>query len=222
MPPHSANWSGCAGGGISPKGCCCGPGPSNISSTVPNVLVIGDSVSAGYTPFLRAGLGAAANVQHGPDNAGGGNADGSGYGRLCTPYFVRTPTGTLPKWKVITFNFGLHDGPTDLGAYTDNLANITTTLVGVAADTGASLLYVTTTIPGGAAEPASAPDRTKVEQLNAAALKVVAAHNIAVVDLYATMEACGAACDGCKPHCGPDGYAYLVEHGLLPAVRKLL
>jgi hypothetical protein len=89
-------------------------GPSNISSVVPNVLVIGDSVSEGYTPFLRAALGASANVQHGPDNTGGGSADGSHYGELCTPYFIRTPLHALPPWRVITFNFGLHDGATSL------------------------------------------------------------------------------------------------------------
>lgn len=78
-------------------------GPSNISTVVPNVLVIGDSVSEGYTPFLRAALGAPANVQHGPDNTGGGSADGSHYGELCTPYFIRTPLHTLPSWRVITY-----------------------------------------------------------------------------------------------------------------------
>ena len=78
-------------------------GPSNISTVVPNVLVIGDSVSEGYTPFLRAALGASANVQHGPDNTGGGSADGSHYGELCTPYFIRTPLHTLPSWRVITY-----------------------------------------------------------------------------------------------------------------------
>lgn len=190
----------------------------------PNVLVIGDSVSAGYTPFLRSALGATANVQHGPDNAGGGNADGSGYGVLCMPYFTRTPTYTLPKWKVITFNFGLHDGGTSLANYTANMENITTTLVAIAKETGATLIYVTTTIPGGSAEPTTAPDNIKVQQLNVAALSVIAkaAHPITVLDLYATMKACGAACATCKPHCEPTGYQYLVTNGLAPAVKKAL
>lgn len=32
----------------------------------------GDSVSAGYISYVQAGLQNVANVQHGPDNAGGG------------------------------------------------------------------------------------------------------------------------------------------------------
>jgi hypothetical protein len=75
-----------------------------------NVLIIGDSVSAGYHAAVGAALASVANVQHGPDNAGGGNADGSFYGKLCVDYFVRTPLHTLPPWDVITYNFGLHDG----------------------------------------------------------------------------------------------------------------
>ena len=47
---------------------------------MPNVLLVGDSVCSGYAPFVRAALSASANVQHGPDNSGGGNADGTGYG----------------------------------------------------------------------------------------------------------------------------------------------
>ena len=56
-------------------GCCCGPGPSIVSSTQPNVLIVGDSVSDGYIPYVQKALAAVANVQHGPDNAGGGCAD---------------------------------------------------------------------------------------------------------------------------------------------------
>ena len=33
-PPNSANTSGCASGAVGDWGCCCGPGPSVISSTV--------------------------------------------------------------------------------------------------------------------------------------------------------------------------------------------
>ena len=50
-PPHSANTTGCAGGGTFPGGCCCAPGPALVSKTIPNVLIIGDSVSAGYVLY---------------------------------------------------------------------------------------------------------------------------------------------------------------------------
>jgi hypothetical protein len=51
-PAGSGNWTGCGwgadipGGGMPPanhsdaEGCCCGPGPSNISTTLKNVLCV--------------------------------------------------------------------------------------------------------------------------------------------------------------------------------------
>jgi hypothetical protein len=89
--------------------CCCGPGSSIVSSILPNVLIIGDSVSDGYIPFVQKAMNCTANVQHGPDNSGGGCADNAVYGQLCTKYFVRTPLHELPPWDVMTFNYGLHD-----------------------------------------------------------------------------------------------------------------
>ena len=63
----------------------------------PNVLIVGDSVSEGYTPFVMSAL-PDVNFGHGPDNTGGGAADGVGYGQLCMKYFVRTPQHELPPW----------------------------------------------------------------------------------------------------------------------------
>lgn len=50
------------------------------------------------------------------------------------------------------YNFGLHDGATPLDEYTANLRNITATLVAAAKQINATLIFVTTTIPGGASE----------------------------------------------------------------------
>ena len=33
MPPGTANYTGCAGGGTFPDGCCCAPGPSAVDAT---------------------------------------------------------------------------------------------------------------------------------------------------------------------------------------------
>lgn len=88
------------------------------------VLIIGDSVSDGYIPFVARALNGTANAQHGPNNAGGGCADGAAYGAFCTKYFVRTPHFKLPPWDVITFNYGLHDGADTNASYTANLESI--------------------------------------------------------------------------------------------------
>lgn len=42
------------------------------------VLIVGDSVSGGYIPYVKAALANVSNVQHGPDNTGGGMADNAG------------------------------------------------------------------------------------------------------------------------------------------------
>ena len=218
----------CAAGGrnASAGTCCCAPGPdpSEISTTLPNVLVIGDSVSAGYTPALRAALSGKANVQHGPDNAGGGNADGVGYGALCAGFFARTPKYRTIAWDVITFNFGLHDGATANDVYRTNLTTVHA-LVRDAAPT-AKLVYILTTVPD-MGSPGNLQDQ-KVQQLNSIAKEVMdtgAGSNssaVTVVDLHATMLTCGDACKSCAPHCGPDGYQYLVDHALAPAVKAAI
>ena len=174
-----------------------------VSLTQPNVLIIGDSVSAGYIPYVSSAFKGVANVQHGPDNAGGGNADGVNYGALCTPYFVRTPLHDLPPWDVITFNYGLHDGTDTNASYTTGLTSIADQLVQTAKDAAppgrkaARLVYFQTTIPGGAnsvpGEPVSPSDK-RVQQLNVIAGTIMAARNITVVDLYATMVKCASSC----------------------------
>ena len=67
--------------------------------TLPRVLLIGDSISIGYTPATRKLLAGKANVHRIPTNGG------------------PTDNGTKNikqwlgdgKWDVIHFNFGLHD-----------------------------------------------------------------------------------------------------------------
>ena len=234
-PPGNMT-GGCASGGFGknaglPAGrCCCGLGPSAISTSQPNVLIVGDSVSDGYIPHVQAVMHNTTNVQHGPNNAGGGCADGVGYGAWCTKYFVRTPQFTLPPWDVITFNYGLHDGADTNASYLSGISSIADQLIDTAKSANPSkpsrLIYFQTTIPGGAnsvpGEPVS-PNDQRVIELNDIAKGVMDSRNITVVDLYATMTACGKLCSGCKPHCSnPAGYQYLVDHAIVPAIKKAL
>ena len=152
---------------------------------LPRVLLIGDSISIGYTQAVRELLKGKANVHRAPTNCGPtrkGVAEldawlGSG------------------KWDVIHFNFGLHDlkyvdekgrrtSPekgrhlVPLDRYRENLEAIVRRLE----KTGARLIWATTTpVPEGAF------GRVKGEaaRYNAVAAEVMKAHGVAVNDLYA-------------------------------------
>eukprot|EP00051_Salpingoeca_urceolata_P023175 m.389974 g.389974 ORF g.389974 m.389974 type:complete len:283 (-) comp20074_c1_seq2:399-1247(-) len=221
--PVNSTSTGCAGGGISPdwKGCCCAPGPANISSSTKNVLIIGDSVSVGYTPFVRANLSGLANVQHGPDNASGGNADGTAYGVQCINYFLRTPKLEPVAWDVVTFNFGLHDGGTDDADYEARLLSIAKQIKASVPPTAKPIYFLTTPFLCTAAS-----DAVIVRQ-NAIAKQIMVSLDIPVLDLHTPIiRRCGLApqpnCSigGC-PHYEPDGYALLTSY-IAAAVRKLL
>lgn len=197
---------------------------------MPNVLLVGDSVSAGHTSGVRASLVGRANVRHGPDNAGGGNADGVQYGQLCTKYFLRTPRHLLPAWDVITFNFGLHDGAEDNITYRKGLSEIADTILAAAKvplpqrKQPATVLYFLTTMPGGShsVPGALSPSEKRVLELNEIATTIMVERNVTVVDLHKTMQECGKLCEGCKPHCPPEGYKYLSDHAIVPAISKAL
>jgi len=236
----NTNTSGCASGGDGPNAglpvgrCCCGPGPSlnTISETLPNVLIVGDSVSAGYTPKVRLSLEQNVTVGHGPNNSGGGNADGVGYGSLCTQYFVRTPQYELPPWDVITFNYGLHDGSDTNASYVAGLVSIANQLVNVSKDVAvtnmskksASLIYFATTHSDGGVVPGEpvTPGNQRVLELNELASHIMEARNITYIDLFQTMTECGEICNACNPHCDGKGYQYLVDHAIAPAIKNAL
>ena len=66
---------------------------------LPRVLLIGDSISIGYTPHVREMLKDKVNIHHPPDNCGD-----SGKGITALDKWLGDK-----KWDVIHFNFGLHD-----------------------------------------------------------------------------------------------------------------
>src|SRR3954466_648053 len=121
---------------------------------LPRVLLIGDSISIGYTVDVREALRGKANVHRPATNCGP------------TTRGVQSIDQWLGdgKWDVIHFNFGLHDlkfvddagknAPPDKGHpqvsesdYEKNLENI----VGKMKKTGAKLIFATTTpVPSGA------------------------------------------------------------------------
>ena len=90
----------------------CKPGAAlPFSKTLPNVLIVGDSVSIGYTPLVTDAMSKLALVQHSPDDVRDGGAEETAYGVQCLDYMLRSPAGNLLRPDVIMFNWGLHDGP---------------------------------------------------------------------------------------------------------------
>jgi acyl-CoA thioesterase-1 len=131
----------------------------------------------GYTPVVTTLLAGKAEVKHNEGNAAHTN---NGVAKL-EEWLGET------KWKVITFNFGLHDlkimenGEHQVGLvqYKKNIDVIATRLK----KTGARLLYVTTTpVPEGKLNPMRKPGDEVL--FNEAALAVMKRHKIPVVDLY--------------------------------------
>ena len=182
----------------SPTTACCMPGPQlKPSETLPNCLIIGDSVSIGYTPTAVEDLKEICQLQHGPWDVSDGGAGATSVGVACLDNFLVTQAQESVKWDVILFNFGLHNLDNSTAAealYKTQLVNITERLV----LTGASLIYALTT--------PFMPDRTQgnmvVEQLNEIAKQVVAPHDIPLLDLYSVVtNHCGKVyenCDWCR------------------------
>ena len=68
-------------------------------SGLPRVLIIGDSISLGYTPFVAQQLKGKANIIHAP-----GNNESTARGLEHLDAWLGPK-----KWDVIHFNWGLHD-----------------------------------------------------------------------------------------------------------------
>ena len=75
-----------------------------MSSTLKNVVIIGDSVSIGYTPIVAKALAPVALVQHAPWGGDGG-AEETAYGVQCLDNFLHSPNQTGYKADVIYFNW---------------------------------------------------------------------------------------------------------------------
>lgn len=153
----------------------------------PKVLILGDSISIGYTPYVKELLKDVADVSR-PDE----NCQGTSNG-------VKKIDAWLgdTRWDVIHFNFGLHDlkrvdpatgqnstreedpKQADLKQYTRNLKAITQRLK----KTGAVLIFATTTPfpdkPDGPLRHSS-----DAEAYNRAALKIMKKNKVLIDDLH--------------------------------------
>ena len=133
---------------------------------LPRVLVIGDSISRGYTVPVRHSLKGKANLHRAPANCGP-----TAYGLTKLPVWLGDG-----KWDMITFNFGIHDRNTPIDVYIKNLEQLIASLK----KTGAKLVWVNTTpVPAGADEYIEG----SIEGLNKAANELMQKNGIPVIDL---------------------------------------
>ena len=70
-----------------------GPLPFVADGSKKNVVIMGDSVSIGYAPFVGTALADVALTQHSPWGGDGG-AEETEYGWRCLEYLLRAPDGT--------------------------------------------------------------------------------------------------------------------------------
>jgi lysophospholipase L1-like esterase len=135
---------------------------------LPRVLLIGDSVSRGYTLAARAALAGQANVHRAPENCG---PTANGLKKL----EIWLGSG---KWDMIHFNFGIHDRGTPLADYESRLAQIMARLKA----TGAKLIWASTTpIPR---DEAKKQTPESIVERNAVAARLAAQHGCTVNDLF--------------------------------------
>jgi lysophospholipase L1-like esterase len=135
---------------------------------LPRVLLIGDSVSRGYTQAVRKALAGKVNVHRAPANCGP------------TALGIKKMDVWLGdgKWDVIHFNFGIHDRNTPISDYTQRLEQI----IAQMKKTGAKLIWASTTpIPD---DPPKKQTAASIVERNAAAAEVMKKHGIATDDLF--------------------------------------
>lgn len=181
---------------------------------LPRVLIIGDSISIGYTLAVREMLAGKANVHRIPTN-GGPTTNGLAN--------IKSWLGDS-KWDVIHFNWGLHDlkyvtgekaaisDPKSpdarqqvlLADYEKNLTELVKTMQA----TGAKLIWCSTTpVPEGSS------GRVKDDELkyNEAAARVMTSAGVPTDDLHAHAAAKPDAQLPANVHYTPEGSRYLAQ-----------
>lgn len=151
--------------------------PVKDDPKLPRVLIIGDSISIGYTPATRKLLAGKANVHRIMEN-GGPTDNGTAK--------IKKWLGES-KWDVIHFNWGLHDIKLGTGKhqvpidqYEKNLRDLVKTMKA----TNAKLIWATTTpVPEGKTNPPR--KNSDVVEYNKVAKKIMDENGVAINDLYA-------------------------------------
>ncbi len=178
---------------------CCASAPEEPALAEPfRVLLLGDSISIGYTPFVQEALAGRAHVARpmlDGDPPRAENCAGTTKGIAELDRWLAPDGGA---WDVVHVNFGLHDlkrvdaatgqnsndpadpHQADLARYEPQLRDIVTRLQA----TGARVVLATTTpVPDGELRPYRAPQDAAL--YNRVALRVAQEAGVAVNDLHA-------------------------------------
>ncbi|HEY0968365.1 MAG TPA: SGNH/GDSL hydrolase family protein [Opitutaceae bacterium] len=189
---------------------------------LPRVLIVGDSISIGYTLTVRDQLRGVANIHRPAENCGDTKR---GLERLDAWLGMGT-------WDLIHFNFGLHDiryvdphgkyvspdngvQATSPADYERNLRRLVRRLKA----TGATLVFATTTpVPGGAAGRLE-PDAIRYNEI---AIEVMQDEGVAVNDLFILASAIQAETQlKQNVHFTPQGYDLLAGQVTESIVKAL-
>lgn len=182
---------------------------------LPRVLIIGDSISIGYTKPLREMMAGKANIHRIPVN---GQSTAIGLKK------IDSWLGSGP-WDVIHFNFGLHDAKylpegvtkVERADYEKNLQQLITRM----RETGATLIFATTTPVPQLLEP---PDRRfdNIAERNRLAVQVMEKNDVQVNDLYAAVLPVQDSVLRPKDvHFTPEGYELLAK-AVATSIEKAL
>jgi acyl-CoA thioesterase-1 len=157
--------------------------------SLPDVLIIGDSISIGYTPYVIEGLRGVANVIRIK-----GNGQGTRFGVENIDKWILHEK----PWAVIHFNWGLHDlkrwangrnssNPNDprqaeINVYEKNMELLVSKLAG----TKAKLIFATTTPYPSGVVPWRDPE--DAARYNDVALRIMQKNGIQTDDLYTAIQ----------------------------------
>lgn len=159
----------------------------SAADSKPRVLILGDSISIGYTPFVVEAMKDEALVTRPKANCGG-----TTLGVTKIDEWLAIDGG---PWDVIHFNWGLHDlkrvdangknsddpamgRQAELDVYEKQL----TELVKKITATGAKCIFATTTPYPEGVSPLREP--VDADRYNAVALKIMKEHGVSIDDLY--------------------------------------
>ncbi|XP_065187445.1 uncharacterized protein LOC135818052 [Sycon ciliatum] len=217
----------------SPASRVCRPGPPLLPPTDgrKNCLVIGDSVSLGYTPLVLQLLNSSVcQVQHAPFSTDGGALD-TKYAMQCFDQWMVTSMLQQTHYDAIVINSGLHDVNysgsypeeyTSPDAYKENFQQLKKRLL-----THTPHVAVVTTTPVGY----DAAINSLVVQYNDIAVSVMHGEqpSLDVIDLYtAVIDVCGKVPYNCSIEASPKNVHYnqagykILSQAVASGLKKLL
>jgi len=220
--------------------CSCKPGvPLPFDSVRKNVIIVGDSLTIGYTPVVAELLADIALVQHVPWDVLDGGAEETAYGLQCIDLWLASPSGMPIQPDLIYFNFGMHDTATsgqgcpgqwgNTSVYPGELRQIAEKILTFSKNSMHSvkvMFALTTPMMCDAAQ-----DKVISATLNTAARGIMSSLGISTIDLHQPIiDLCGPApnmnCLGQSqcfcPHCPGVGYQLLANATIAPAIRAEL